>query len=99
MPSGIVKWFNASKGFGFISLEGHGDIFVHKSNVQDSAYGPLHEGQPVEFEMGSGAKGPEAVAVRAVGPAPFRARRPDDRPFSSSHRDARDRDAKRSGRR
>jgi CspA family cold shock protein len=100
VPTGSVKWFNASKGFGFISVEDGSDLFVHQSNIAEHAYGPLHDGQPVEFEMGSGPKGPEAIAVRAVGPAPPpKLRRPEDRPFSSPHRERTSRDGKRPGRR
>ena len=91
MPTGKVKWFNGAKGFGFLVAEDGGDVFVHQSAVQGSDYGPLSDGQPVEFEMGPGPKGPQAVAVRSMGPPPrFMRRPPEDRPFSSPHRDSKD---------
>ena len=67
MARGTVKWFNGEKGFGFISPEdGSGDVFVHYSGIAESGYKSLEEGQFVEFEIGDGAKGPQAVDVRAV---------------------------------
>jgi len=60
VPTGSVKWFNTAKGFGFISVEDGADVFVHQSNIADATYGPLRDGQPVEFEVGAGPKGPEA---------------------------------------
>jgi len=67
MARGTVKWFNGEKGFGFISPEdGSGDVFVHYSGIAGSGYKFLEEGQFVEFEIGDGAKGPQAVDVRAV---------------------------------
>lgn len=66
MPSGTVKFFNAEKGYGFISVEGGEDVFVHYSNIEGSGYRSLDEGQAVEFEIGSGQKGPEALEVRTV---------------------------------
>ena len=63
---GTVKWFNAEKGFGFISLEGQKDVFVHYSNIQGEGYKTLEEGQHVEFEVVQGQKGPQAEQVRAI---------------------------------
>lgn len=67
MASGIVKWFNAEKGYGFITVDGDGqDVFVHYSAIDASGYRSLVEGQHVEFEVGTGQKGPQAEAVRPV---------------------------------
>ena len=66
MPQGTVKFFNAQKGFGFISREGAEDVFVHYSNIEGSGYSSLEEGQTVEFEIGEGRKGDEAQNVRVV---------------------------------
>ena len=67
MPTGTVKWFNATKGFGFITPEGGGeDVFVHQSEIQMQGYRELAEGQRVEFEVSQGQKGPQASGVRAV---------------------------------
>jgi CspA family cold shock protein len=63
---GIVKWFNADKGFGFIAVEGAPDVFVHHSAIQTSGYRSLEENQRVEFEVVQGAKGPQAESVRPV---------------------------------
>ncbi len=60
MPTGTVKWFNRIKGFGFIEQEDGKDLFVHKSEVT----GEITEGDTVEFEVGEGPKGPNAVSVR-----------------------------------
>lgn len=61
--SGKVKWFNDSKGFGFIEQEGGKDIFVHYSAIQGDGFKTLSEGQEVEFEVTQGAKGPQAINV------------------------------------
>ena len=61
---GTVKFFNAEKGYGFISREGGDDVFVHFSNIVGDGYRSLSEGQSVEFEVGAGKKGPEALNVR-----------------------------------
>lgn len=65
MTQGTVKWFNAEKGFGFITAEGQ-DVFVHYSNIEMSGFRVLEEGQTVEFTVGTGQKGPQAEAVRVV---------------------------------
>lgn len=65
MAIGTVKWFNSEKGFGFIAPdEGGDDLFVHHSEIQSDGYASLDEGQKVEFEVGSGQKGPCAVNVK-----------------------------------
>ena len=67
MPEGVVKWFNADKGFGFITpADGGKDLFVHFSEIQASGYRTLEEGQHVEFEVVQGQKGPQAEQVRAI---------------------------------
>ncbi len=67
MPSGTVKWFNAEKGFGFITPDGGGeDLFVHQSEIQVQGYRDLAEGQHVEFEVTQGQRGKQASAVRPV---------------------------------
>ena len=68
MSSGTVKWFNADKGFGFITPEdGSKDLFVHHSEIQSGGgYASLNDGQKVEFEVGQGQKGPCANKVVAV---------------------------------
>lgn len=63
MPKGTVKWFNASKGFGFIEQEEGDDVFVHFSAIQGDGFKTLDEGQAVEFEITSGAKGDQATNV------------------------------------
>lgn len=63
MAKGIVKWFNNSKGYGFIQQEEGEDIFVHYSDIKDEGYKSLNEGQRVEFEVTSGSKGPKAANV------------------------------------
>ncbi|MFV0503208.1 MAG: cold-shock protein [Lachnospirales bacterium] len=63
MKTGTVKWFNAEKGFGFISVEGEDDVFVHFSAINSDGFKTLEEGQAVEFEVVDGAKGPQASNV------------------------------------
>ena len=63
MKTGTVKWFNNEKGFGFISVEGEGDVFVHFTAITGEGYKSLEEGQSVQFEIVEGAKGPQAANV------------------------------------
>jgi CspA family cold shock protein len=64
--TGRVKWFNDSKGYGFIEQEGGRDIFVHYTAIQGEGFKSLAEGQKVEFEIIEGAKGPQATKVVKV---------------------------------
>jgi CspA family cold shock protein len=66
MPMGSVKWFNESRGFGFIAQEGGEDVFVHYSSIQGTGFKTLAEGERVEFELTRGPKGPEASNVRKL---------------------------------
>lgn len=61
--TGTVKWFNASKGYGFIARTGGEDVFVHYSEIQTEGYRTLNEGQKVEFDIEQGRKGLQAVRV------------------------------------
>jgi CspA family cold shock protein len=63
---GTVKFFNAEKGYGFISREDGSDVFVHFSQIQSKGFRTLNEGQQVEFEIGQGRKGDEAQNVRPI---------------------------------
>jgi len=64
VAKGTVKWFNESKGFGFISrADGRQDVFVHHSEIKTEGYASLTEGQAVSFEVGQGKKGPCATNV------------------------------------
>ena len=63
MVKGTVKWFNDQKGFGFITPENGGDVFVHHTAIQGEGYRSLSEGQEVEFEITSGPKGDQAQNV------------------------------------
>jgi CspA family cold shock protein len=64
--TGTVKWFNAEKGYGFITPESGEDVFVHFSAIQSTGYRSLDEGQAVEFDVTSGPKGPQAANVRLL---------------------------------
>jgi CspA family cold shock protein len=66
LATGTVKFFNAEKGYGFISREQGEDVFVHYSNIQGSGYKSLDEGQRVEFDVAPGRKGEEAQNVRVI---------------------------------
>ncbi|WP_199794912.1 cold-shock protein [Paenibacillus faecalis] len=63
MLKGTVKWFNAEKGYGFISVEDGEDVFVHFSAIQEEGFKSLEEGQAVEFEITEGNRGPQAANV------------------------------------
>ncbi len=67
MASGTVKWFNDSKGFGFITPDDGGkDLFAHHTEIQMGGFKTLQEGQKVEYEAAQGPKGPAATKIRAV---------------------------------
>lgn len=61
--TGTVKWFNAEKGYGFLSVENGDDVFVHFSAIQGEGFKSLDEGQAVEFEITQGSRGPQAANV------------------------------------
>ena len=63
MPTGTVKWFNNSKGYGFIARDNGSDVFVHHSAIQGEGYRSLEEGQKVQFEVTRGPKGEQATNV------------------------------------
>ncbi|PKR78806.1 cold-shock protein [Halalkalibacillus sediminis] len=63
MQNGVVKWFNAEKGYGFIQVEGGDDVFVHYSAIDEEGFKSLDEGQEVEFEIVEGDRGPQASNV------------------------------------
>ncbi|MEW6116549.1 MAG: cold-shock protein [Nitrospirota bacterium] len=63
MTTGTVKWFNESKGYGFITSENGSDVFVHYSAIQENGFKSLSEGQAVSFEIIEGPKGPKAANV------------------------------------
>jgi len=62
---GTIKWFNEAKGYGFIARDGQSDLFVHYSAIQGNGFKTLKEDQRVEFEVGQGPKGPQALNVVA----------------------------------
>jgi CspA family cold shock protein len=64
--TGSVKWFNSQKGYGFISRDAGGDVFVHYSSISADGFRNLVEGERVEFAVEDGAKGPAAVDVRKI---------------------------------
>ena len=64
--TGTVKWFNDAKGFGFITREQGEDVFVHFSSIRGAGFKSLAEGQKVEFTLGQGQRGPQAVDVTPV---------------------------------
>ncbi len=66
MEEGTVKWFNESKGFGFITTKEEVDVFVHYSSIQGNGYKTLAEGQSVSFEIEEGPKGPKAINVTKI---------------------------------
>ncbi|MFJ6411761.1 MULTISPECIES: cold-shock protein [Terribacillus] len=66
MPNGIVKWFNAEKGYGFIQVEDGNDVFVHYSAIQEEGFKNLEEGQEVSFEVIEGERGPQAANVEKL---------------------------------
>ncbi len=63
MNNGTVKWFNAEKGFGFITVDGGDDVFVHFSSIQSNGYKSLDEGQRVSFDIEKGQRGLQATNV------------------------------------
>jgi CspA family cold shock protein len=67
LVQGIVKWFNNSKGYGFIGRDDGPDVFVHYSAISGDGYRTLQEGDPVEFEIVQGPKGPQAANVSKTG--------------------------------
>lgn len=66
MQRGTVKWFNDSKGYGFITTEGQPDVFVHFSAIEGNGFRTLHEGEQVEFELKSSEQGAQASQVTKV---------------------------------
>ncbi len=66
VATGVVKWFNSEKGYGFITQENGPDVFVHYSAISGEGYRNLEENQAVEFDVTEGQKGPQATNVRLV---------------------------------
>jgi CspA family cold shock protein len=66
MANGTVKWFNESKGFGFITAEDNQDVFVHYSSIQGNGFKSLAEGDAVSFDIEKGPKGPKAINVTKI---------------------------------
>jgi len=67
MVQGTVKWFNAEKGFGFISQENGPDVFAHFSEIQSNGFKSLEDGQKVNFEVEQGQRGPQATNITKIG--------------------------------
>ena len=67
VATGVVKWFNSEKGYGFISQEGGPDVFVHFSAIQETGFRNLEENEKVEFDVSQGPKGLQAANVRRMG--------------------------------
>jgi len=63
---GVVKWFNNAKGYGFLGRDGGADVFIHYSAIVGDGYRSLQEGDPVEFDIAQGQKGPQAANVHKV---------------------------------
>jgi CspA family cold shock protein len=66
VAEGTVKWFNESKGFGFITTEDDTDVFVHYANIEGNGFKTLTEGESVTFEIEEGPKGPKAINVNKM---------------------------------
>ena len=66
--TGVVKWFNNAKGYGFLGTDGRPDVFIHYSAIQVEGYRSLKEGEAVEFDVIQGEKGPQADLVRRLQP-------------------------------
>ena len=66
MATGTVKWFNETKGFGFIHADSGQDVFAHFSEIQSNGFKVLHEGQRVSFTVAQGKKGPQATGITVV---------------------------------
>ena len=66
MARGTVKWFNDTKGYGFITAEGLQDVFVHHASIEGSGFRTLHEGEQVEFDVKSSERGAEAAHVTRI---------------------------------
>ncbi len=65
--TGTVKWFNETKGFGFIQQDSGQDVFAHYSEIQSDGFKVLNEGQRVQFEVTDGKKGPQASSIKVIG--------------------------------
>ena len=67
--TGVVRWFNNAKGYGFLGRDGGPDVFVHYSSIQNDGYKSLKEGEPVDFDVIQGEKGPQADQVSRINAA------------------------------